>query len=102
MSDDKKFKQCMKPRSREGRKLAPTSVLWGAGRGGAAGGLVVAGCADGSLQSWDRRASLVNTAHLVRAAHAAGSDVTGVALSHDEFFVLSRASTRYACSYTFL
>lgn len=79
----------LKPRSRAGGWAVPNSVAFNSGGGG--GALIALGCADGSIQMWDtRRASTVNTAHLIRPAHEAGSEISGLRFSYSGNGLLSR------------
>ncbi|VDL50667.1 unnamed protein product [Hymenolepis diminuta] len=76
----------LKPRNKQGRKTTPT-----AGAYSKDGFLIAAGCEDGSLQVWDTRRPLVNTAFLYRTAHPVGTFTTSLCFSWDGHCIASRA-----------
>ncbi len=53
--------------------------------------MIAAGCQDGSLQVWDTRKPLVNTAYVCRNAHPTGTDTTSVCFSWDGHQIATRA-----------
>lgn len=67
-------------------KVRATAVEWSRD-----GSLVIAGAADGALRTWDARGPFVRTAHLVKAAHQADNDITGIAVTSDKNSVASRS-----------
>ncbi|XP_075914406.1 WD repeat-containing protein 70-like, partial [Petromyzon marinus] len=72
-------------RSGRGVRTVPTASCYSRD-----GCLVCAGCADGSLQIWDKRLS-VHTKYLCRAAHDQEGDISCLAFTHDSQHLLTRA-----------
>ncbi|KAL7064123.1 hypothetical protein AAHC03_05145 [Spirometra sp. Aus1] len=82
-----KYHEILRPKTAQGRKVIPTACAYSRD-----GFLVAAGCQDGSLQVWDTRKPLVNTAHLLRGAHPPGTETTSVCWSWDARSMATRAT----------
>ncbi|XP_062568772.1 WD repeat-containing protein 70-like [Saccostrea cucullata] len=84
-TEGKKHKNCIKPKSQQGRKLVPTACTYSND-----GRWVAAGCQDGSIQIWDHNKNFVNVALLNRGCHMNGTDTSCLCFSYDGQCLASR------------
>lgn len=73
----KEQKVVIKTRAQGGLKTIPSSCTYNRDAT-----LIAAGCADGSIQTWDTRKMFVNTTHCVRNAHQKGSEISSIVFSY--------------------
>ncbi|XP_022317933.2 WD repeat-containing protein 70-like [Crassostrea virginica] len=84
-TEGKKHKNCIKPKSQQGRKLVPTACAYSND-----GRWVAAACQDGSIQIWDHNKNFVNVAMLNRGCHMNGTDTSCLCFSYDGQCLASR------------
>ncbi|XP_064625112.1 WD repeat-containing protein 70-like [Lineus longissimus] len=80
-----KHKDCIKPRSQQGRKTIPTTCTYSND-----GRYVAAACNDGSIQIWDHKRGFVNVNLVNRGCHMNGSDTSCIRFSYDGNVLASR------------
>ncbi|ELT90276.1 hypothetical protein CAPTEDRAFT_205054 [Capitella teleta] len=81
----KHHQNCIKPRSKQGRKTIPTACTYSKD-----GQWVCAASQDGSIQVWDHRKSYVNVAMKNMTAHSNGTDTSCLKFSYDNLTLASR------------
>lgn len=79
-------KSIIKVRTNGGLRTVPNSCVFNRDAT-----LIAAGCADGSIQTWDTRKMFVNTTHCIRNAHQKGNDISSVTFSYHGQQLLSRS-----------
>lgn len=84
-AEGKKHKNCIKPKSQQGRKLVPTACAYSND-----GRWVAAACQDGSIQMWDHNKNFVNVAMINRGCHMNGTDTSCLCFSYDGQCLASR------------
>ena len=91
MNDVMQHKGIMKCRTKNGLRASPACCCYSRD-----GNLIASGCNDGSIQMWDHRKAFVNTAVLIRNAHAASpateteTSITSITFSYDGQNVATR------------
>lgn len=83
--EGKKHKQCLKPRTQQGRKVIPTTCAYSKD-----GRWVATACQDGSIQMWDHNKSFVNVSMVNRNCHSNGSDTSCLCFSYCGRILASR------------
>ncbi|KAF7491182.1 Gastrulation defective protein 1 -like protein [Sarcoptes scabiei] len=76
----------VKSRSSSGLRVQPSVCSYNQ-----LGDLLAIGCDDGSIQMWDTRKSLVNTAHVLRQAHQSSYQISSLVFSYTNTLLATRS-----------